>query len=209
MAGASNRPQMHFGPGQHTYPAHQGFQYPQMQPSPYLGILNQQPGLAQGQGQVSQPYPQNLQLQRPGLYQQNPNPGAVAQQNPGSGITTSQAGGNAPGSWPHIQTSGGFNTSAGGQPQSSSAPGMAQMAVSQGAGVSMQGMFLRPPHSPLPQGGMLHNFPLGSQSPRPGVQQQPGMPGMRPASFLQVIQPSFVNLDHCISCLLAYEAINP
>lgn len=72
MVSAASRTQLHFG--QNPFGAQQGFQYPHMQQSNYMGILSQQPGMGQAPASqpyaASQPYPANLALQRPGLYAQ-------------------------------------------------------------------------------------------------------------------------------------------
>lgn len=157
--------------GQHPYPGTQTFQYPPFQQN-YMGLLNQQPGMAQTP--TSQAYPANLAGQRPGLYPQSaPTPAA----GPGP-----QAGGVGPGSWQGPQGSGLASLPM--SQQGTTPASMAQLGVA-GAGNPMQGMFLRPGHSPLPQGGMLHQFPLNAQSPHLAGQQQAGIPGLRPASFLQ------------------------
>ena len=64
--------------------------------------------------------------------------------------------------------------------------GLPQGSMPQG-GNPMQNMFLRPGPSPLPQGSLLHQFPLTAQAPHLAGQQQPGLPGLRPANFLQVV----------------------
>ena len=38
----------------------------------------------------------------------------------------------------------------------------------------------------MPQGGLMHQFPMNAQGPHLAAQQQPGIPGLRPANFLQV-----------------------
>ena len=63
--------------------------------------------------------------------------------------------------------------------------GLPQGSMPQG-GNPMQNMFLRPAHSSMPQGSLLHQFPMTAQGPHLPGQQQPGLPGLRPASFLQV-----------------------
>ena len=179
MMAASGRPQMHFG--QHPYGNPANFQYPHMQQN-YMGLLSQQPGMTPNP--TSQAYPANLAVQRPGLYPQVSNAQGAGQ---AGGILP---GGGTPGTWqsPQLQQAGG-NTLAtlpvsqqGGTP----AGGPASQGQ-QGSGNPMQGMFLRPGHSPLPQGGMLHQFPMNAQAPHLAGGQQAGIPGIRPAGFLQVV----------------------
>ncbi len=64
-------------------------------------------------------------------------------------------------------------------------PPVSQQSVPQGAN-PMQNIFMRPGHPAMPQGGLLHQFPMNAQASNLAGQQQPGLPGFRPANFLQV-----------------------
>lgn len=181
MAGSGARPQVHFG--QHPYPNAQPFQYPHLQ-QPYMGLLSQQPGAAQSP--ASQAYPASLAAQRPSLYPTQSGGGSVGGQ--AGGLGGSLPPGVNPGSWqnPQLQQQGGINLAALQMSQQAGTPAsMAQLGGPPG-GNPMQGMFLRPGPSPLPQGGMLHPSTLSAQGAHLAGQQPPSLAGLRPASFLQV-----------------------